>query len=217
MSPGNRQKGLLAIVVAIILVVVVAMGAAMFAMSISGNRGAGDHANSGRALFLAESGIEWAARELLGTENPEDDCNALGGSGPFNMPGGTFRILDSTYDATDENCDVVSRGTVGDVIRTISGTIPKAIIEGGGGSDFDDSDEKFKNCGQANLECQDGAMVFKRPSGGAGVGNTNTSAKGSDLISDDWERYRVLHGEYRVGCRPDGRHLRDHDENPGAG
>lgn len=195
MNTRHEQQGFLAIVVAIILVVVVAMGAAMFAMSTSGNRGAGDHALSGKALFLAESGIEWAAKELLGADDPQADCEGLAGSGPFNLPGGTFEIRDANYDATDENCDVVSRGTAGDAIRTISGTIPKSIIDGGGGSVFDDADEKFNNCGQANLECQDGAMVFKRPSGGGGGGggNTNTNAKGSDLITDDWDTGDVVY------------------------
>lgn len=188
MTARLTQMGFLAIVVAIILVVVVAMGAAMFAMSTSGNRGAGDHALSGKALFLAESGIEWAAKELFGADDPQGDCEGLAGSGPFSMPGGQFRILGSAYDTTDENCDVVSRGTSGDAIRTISGTIPKSIIEGGGGGLFDDSDEKFQNCGQKNLECEDGALVFKRPSGGGpGQGNTNTSAKAGDLITDDWD------------------------------
>jgi hypothetical protein len=128
----GKQRGVLAIVVAIMLVVVVAMGAAMFAMSTSGNRGAGDHAQSGRALFLAESGIEWAAKELLGADNPEGDCNGLAGSGPFTMPGGTFRIIDAVYDDTAITCRVTSRGTVGNAVRTIAGTVPRTIILGSG-------------------------------------------------------------------------------------
>lgn len=179
-----RQQGFMAIVVAVILVVFAAMAAAIVVMTTSGTRGAADHAQSNGALFLAESGIEWAAKQMLGAADPENDCNALAGSGPFTMPNGQFTIEASSYDTTDENCDVTSRGFVGNTIRTISGTIPKSIIEGGGGSVFDDSDQKFNNCGSANLECQDGQIIFKRPGGGGG--NTNTKAKASDLITDDW-------------------------------
>lgn len=188
MNTRREQQGLLAIVVAIILVVVVAMGAAMFAMTTSGTRGAGDHARSGKALFLAESGIEWAAKQLLGADDPQSDCESLAGAGPFAMPGGDFRILSAVYDTTDENCDVTSRGTVDSVvIRTISGTIPKSIIEGGGGNVFEDSDEKLNNCNQSNLGCEDGAITFYKPGGGGGgPGNTNTSAKGGDLITDEF-------------------------------
>lgn len=203
MKARRVQEGFLAIVVAIILVVIVAMGAAMFAMSTSGNRGAGDHAHSGRALFAAEGGIEWSARELFDSDDPQGDCEALAGSGPFTLPTGEFRILDSAYDAADENCDVVSRGMVGDVIRTISGTIPKSIIEGGGGGLFDDSEEKFNGCSKQNLECDDGAMVFQRPSRGPGQGNTNTSAKGSDLISDDWDVGDTVYFTANIGWDAD--------------
>lgn len=186
MIDKRAQHGFLAIAAAVILIVLAAMGAAMFAMVSSGTRGAGDHALSARALFLAESGIEWAAKDLFGTDDPEADCNGLAGSGPFTMPGGTFQILNSSYNASEGNCSVTSRGSVGGVLRTISGVIPKSIIEGGGGGLFDDSEDDFNNCNQQNLECQDGAMVFQRPSGGPGGGNTNTQAKGSDLINNDW-------------------------------
>lgn len=203
MTVRARQRGYLAIVVAVILVVIAAMGAAMFAMTTSGTRGAGDHARSAKALFLAESGIEWAAKELLGASDPQNDCEGLAGSGPFPLPSGEFRVLDATYDTADENCDVVTRGFVGDVIRTISGTIPKSIIEGGGGGLFDDSNEKFNNCNQANLDCGDGDITFNRPSQGPGVGNTETSAKASDLITDDWDVGDTVYFTANIGWDAD--------------
>lgn len=132
MSPLRGQRGFLAIVVAIILVVVVAMGAAMFAMSLSGNRGAGDHALSGKALFLAESGLEWAAKELFGADDPQADCEGLAGSGPLPLPGGEFRIIDAVYDSAEVTCRVTSLGTSGNAVRTVAGTVPRSIILGAG-------------------------------------------------------------------------------------
>lgn len=137
MTTRLGQQGFLAIVVAIILVVVVAMGAAMFAMSTSGNRGAGDHALSGKALFLAEGGLEWAAKELFGADDPQADCEGLAGSGPFPLPGGDFRIIDAVYDNTEVTCRVTSRGTARNAVRTVAGTVPRSIILGGG-SIFDE-------------------------------------------------------------------------------
>jgi hypothetical protein len=188
----TRQAGFMAIVLVVFLVVFTAMAAAIVSMSTSGARGGADHANAAGALFMAESGIEWAARELFDTADPATDCNALAANTPATNVngGGSFDITESNYDTTDGSCRLTSIGMVNQTRRVLKGNIPASVLDGdaGGGDDlFEDSDEKFNNCNQQNLECQDGAMTFQRPSGGPGQGNTNTRAKASDLITDDFE------------------------------
>lgn len=182
----------MAIVLVVFLVVFVAMAAAIVSMTTSGARSAGDHVNASAALFIAESGIEWAARELFDTANPETDCNSLPSHAmlPISVNGGgTANITQSNYDPTDGSCGLTSRGQVGQTVRVLKGRIPESVLDGssGGGDDlFENSDEKFNNCNQGNLDCQDGAMTFERPSGGGGQGNTNTQAKASDIVTDDF-------------------------------
>lgn len=191
-APHCRQQGFMAIVLVVFLVVFVAMAAAIVSMTTSGARSAGDHVNASAALFIAESGIEWAARELFDADDPESDCDALdGNTGPTAVNGGgSFDITGSAYDSTDGSCRLTSVGTVAQTRRVLKGNIPESVLEGnaGGGDDlFEDSEDKFNNCNQQNLECQDGSMTFERPSGGGGQGNTNTRAKAGDLITDDFE------------------------------
>lgn len=188
---ADKQRGFMAIVLVVFLVVFVVMAASIVSMTTSGVRSGADHAQAAGALFIAESGIEWAARELFGTSNPESDCNDLAAN-TSPMPvngGGTFDITESNYDSSDGSCRLTSVGTVGQTRRVLKGKIPESVLEGdtGGGDDlFENSDEKFNNCNQKNLGCEDGAMTFNRPSGGPGQGNTNTQAKASDLVTDDF-------------------------------
>lgn len=188
----GRQTGFMAIVLVVFLVVFTAIAAAIVSMTTSGARGGADHANAAGALFMAESGIEWAARELFDTADPETDCNALAGNTNPTVVngGGSFDITESSYDATDGSCRLTSVGMVNETRRVLKGKIPEGVLEGeeGGGDDlFEDSEEKFNNCNQKNLGCENGAMTFNRPSGGQGQGNTNTQAKASDLVTDDFE------------------------------
>lgn len=189
-----RQQGFMAIVLVVFLVVFVAIAAAIVSMTTSGARSAGDHAMASGALFIAESGIEWAARELFDADNPETDCNNLSAHAALPIAingGGSADITESNYDAGDGSCRLTSVGTVGQTVRVLKGNIPESVLEGdaGGGDDlFEDSEDNFNNCNQQNLDCQDGSMTFERPSGGGGPGqgNTNTQAKASDLVTDNF-------------------------------
>lgn len=196
--PHRKQAGFMAIVLVVFLVVFTAMAAAIVSMSTSGARGGADHANAAGALFMAESGIEWAARELFDATDPEADCNALAGNTtPTTVNGGgSFDITESNYDATEGGCRLTSVGTVNQTRRILKGKIPESVLQGneGGGDDlFEGSDEKFNNCNQQNLGCEDGAMTFNRPSGGQGQGNTNTQAKASDLVTDTFSSGDVVY------------------------
>jgi len=195
----DRQRGFMAIVLVVFLVVFVAMAAAIVSITTSGARGVADHANASRALFMAESGIEWAALELFDSANPPTDCAGLKNhvSLPLSVNGhGTFTIIASDYESGDESCRLTSQGQVGDTVRVLTGQIPKSVLDGetGGGDDlFDNPEEKFNNCNQANLGCEDGALTFNRPSGGAGQGNTNTSARATDLVSGTFSSGDVVY------------------------
>lgn len=93
-----RQQGFMAIVLVVFLVVFVAIAAAIVSMTTSGARSAGDHAMASGALFIAESGIEWAAKELAEAADPESYCNDdLPGSGGSVNSGGAFEILEAEY------------------------------------------------------------------------------------------------------------------------
>jgi len=185
----RRQRGFMAIVLVVFLVVFTIMAASIVSMTTSGARGAGDHVNASAALFMAESGIEWAARALFDADDPQSDCQALLGQGSVVNDGGSFSIVDAEYQTGTESCRITSRGLVNPASRTLVGIIPKRILDGdsGGGDDmFDDSGEKFGNsCNPPNVTCEDGALIFHRP--GQGGGNPPTDADGDALVSDTFE------------------------------
>ena len=185
----RRQQGFMAIVLVVFLVVFVVIAASIVSMTTSGARGAADHVTASSALFMAESGIEWAALELFDTEDPVNDCNELENHPALPVgvnDAGSFDITESFY---DEGCRLTVRGYVAQSQRVLKGRIPDSVLDGdtGGGDDmFDDSEEKFGNsCNSPNVTCSDGALTFNRP--GNGGGNPPTDADGDALISDSFE------------------------------
>ncbi|RFF28295.1 MULTISPECIES: hypothetical protein [unclassified Wenzhouxiangella] len=178
----------MAIILVVFLVAFVAIAAAIVSMSTSGARGAGDHVNASRALFMAESGIEWAALELFDSADPESACSDLQNNAalPESVNGeGSFDITDSEYDTADGGCRLTAVGIVNETRRVLKGKIPESVLEGdtGGGDDLFE-DTEF-NCNSNNVECQDGELIFNRP-GGKGQGQPPTQANGADLISDNF-------------------------------
>lgn len=181
-STGNRQRGFMAIVLVVFLVVFVAIAAAIVSMTTSGARGAGDHAQASAALFIAESGIEWAARDLFDTDDPQADCNALAGNtGPTPVNGGgSFDITESAYDSGDGSCRVTSVGTVGQTRRVLKGKIPENVLEGntGSGDDLFDDESAWKG---GNNEVEDGVLYINKQ------GSNEAHANGDEVLTDDWQ------------------------------
>lgn len=177
----HRQQGFMAIVLVVFLVVFVAMAAAIVSMSTSGARGAADHVQASAALFMAESGIEWGARELFDAENPQSDCEALEGqSRPVNG-GGSFTIIAAEYLTGSESCRLTSRGHSSPASRTLVGLIPKRVMDGaeGGGDDLFDDASAWAG-GQS--EVIDGVLYIKRQ------GGNESHADGRDVLTDDFEQ-----------------------------
>jgi hypothetical protein len=138
MITHRRQQGFMAIVLVVFLVVFVVIAASIVSMTTSGARGAADHVTASSALFMAESGIEWAARELFDADNPQADCEALEAQSREVNDGGSFEISFAEYRTDSESCLLTSRGSNGAAIRTLTGVIPKQILEGGAEGEGDD-------------------------------------------------------------------------------
>ena len=179
----RRQHGFMAIVLVVFLVIFVIMAASIVSMTTSGARGAADHVNASAALFIAESGIEWAARELFDTDDPPTDCAALEDQGSTVNEEGSFTIIDAEYQPDTESCRVTSRGLVNPASRTLVGVIPRRILDGetGGGDDLFDDEDNWNAVGGGN-EIIDGVLYIRQQGS-----DTARAQDGSGALSDDFD------------------------------
>jgi hypothetical protein len=171
----------MAIVLVVFLVVFAVMAAAIVSMSTSGARGAGDHAQASAALFMAESGIEWAARVLFDGNDPPSDCSGLQGQSQTVNDGGGFTITSAEYLAGggDEPplCRVQVTGANGPTRRVVSASIPIGGGEAAEGSIFDDPGNwSVSEPGFVTVFPGDGRMRFNRNQGCGGPDSSITSA-----------------------------------------
>lgn len=189
----RHQRGFLAIVLVVFLVVFVAMAAAIVSMSTSGARSAADHVQGSAALYLAESGIEWAAREMFDVNDPQDDCEALAGASNTVNASGSFTITAAQYfdDDDGEACRVTSVGAVAPASRTVSASVRIFTGSGEVGSIFDNpplwttGPNPFGNVSP-------GVLTLNRNSPCAGPGSTFASA-GPGVITDSFNPGDVVY------------------------
>lgn len=185
-SLQRHQSGFMAIVLVVFLVVFVAIAAAIVSMTTSGARSAGDHVNAVNALFMAESGIEWAALKLFDSPDPESDCDNLENDAalPVSVNGqGSFDIQDSEVAGTG-SCRLKVRGMYQQTTRVLTGSIPESILDGdaGGGDDlFDNPDDwQHGSGGNPSVYVSDGVLHLERQ----GSGQTKTRTTSNNFISD---------------------------------
>lgn len=192
----NAQRGFMAIVLVVFLVVFVAIAASIVSMTTSGSRSAADHVNASRALFMAESGVEWAALELLDSEPDEDfACTKLAGSGG-SVGGGTFQVDHSIY-VEDEGCDVKIFGFYNNTKRVLEGRIPESVLDGDtGGSDsiFDNEDDW--NAAQGQNEIIDGVLYIRQQGS-----DSSRAQDGADSISDEFLENDIVY--FAANVSPD--------------
>lgn len=167
----------MAIILVVVLVVFTVMAASIVSMSTSGARGAADHVNASAALFLAESGVEWAAKQLVESDDFEDCCDdsLQGSTGSINDSGG-FQILESDFVEADDDssdfCRIKVRGNSGTASRIISASVQKPSAEGAEGSIFDDPADwntvDVPGFASGSLFPGDGVLFLRRNDGCAG-------------------------------------------------
>ncbi len=107
----RAQSGFLLVAAVILLVVVSALAATMAYISATSGTAAADNLQSGQALFLAESGVEFEARSMArnldwyrSTTDPFDQATQNFGQGSFtvqtNLPATLLRARANSGDAT---------------------------------------------------------------------------------------------------------------------
>ncbi len=183
----HRQQGFMAIVLVVFLVVFVAMAAAIVSMSTSGARGAADHVQASAALFMAESGIEWAAKRLQDVGDAEAYCDdSLQGAGGSIEGSGGFQVLESNFvaggDEENDGCRVRIRGTSGSASRVVAARVP--IMTGDG-----EFDSIFENANawedpQFGGFVQPGVMEIRRNPQCTGPNPTNPGSADGSVITD---------------------------------
>lgn len=190
MNASGKQAGATIIAAIVVLVVFAVLGLVLLSMHTTQRVTASDHFSSMRALYLAESGLEWAARELFDAADPLADCEALATAPPTTLGAGSFRIDEAVFDPDDTVCRIVAIGTVGDTERHLTGAVRRAVIIGIAGDDAEsifDNDGAWKSGGGTNINFDNGAIVFSRP-GAAGKGKAAqpSQTEATDVITDNF-------------------------------
>ncbi len=186
MSPRPDQAGATLIIAIVVIVVFAVLGLSLLSMHTTQRVSAADHFASARALYLAESGLEWAARELFAAADPQADCEALTGVAPVTLGAGTFHIAQATYDAVGARCLIVSIGAVGDTRRRVTGAVRRAVLDGtsGTGPDTVFDDSGAWTGGGANVNFDARAIIFSRPGGLKGKALQPTQIEGDNVLTD---------------------------------
>lgn len=206
MTQSHKQRGFMAIVLIVFLVVFVAIAASIVSMTTSGTRTAADHVQASAALFMAESGLEWAAREMFGVDDPQDECEALDGASSNVNDSGTFTITAAQYlDGDDgEVCRVTSVGAVGSTSRTITASVRIITGDGEVGSIFDDStlweDSDFPGFADDPFR-PDGVLHLNRNNGCSGPDSfvaTDTAANISEILEPGFDGTDTVYFAFNV-------------------
>ncbi|MFW6307360.1 MAG: hypothetical protein ACOC08_01815, partial [Campylobacterales bacterium] len=172
------------------IVIIGALGAGIASMITTGVRSSADHSVSIQALYLAESGVEWAGYQLRKEEDEGEDgwigyCNnTLKEESPVKVDTSKyFEILNSSVEGgSNKSCNITVLGYVGSetpnnalASRRLNVEIDGGWIENGGGNKniFEDEND-WKGKGK-NVKFNDGQLTLERPR--QGKGNTNTHAK----------------------------------------
>lgn len=197
------EKGSLLIAVIIAIVVVSALGAGIATMVTTGVRSSTDHSLSIQALYLAESGFEWARAHLQGSTNFEVDCIALQNnpSLPVDLYNQRHFDVKSSINGSG-NCTISSVGWIGSndksnslSSRRLIGTILKSDINTNS-TPIDFSNDTQKNIfadentwegTQSHTDFRDdGSIVFSQNSQKDQL-NRSKSKNISQLIPEDRE------------------------------
>lgn len=183
------QRGALMIAAIILIVVFAVLGLSLLSLHSTQRVTASDHFAAARALYLAESGLEWAARELFGTADPQADCEALVDENPVTLGAGSFQFTEAVYDAGNVTCSIISVGDVGVTRRRVTGAIRREVLEGtsGGIGETLFSDEGAWQGGGENINFDNGSIIFDRP-GSPGKGKPPAQAiEAENVITDDFQ------------------------------
>lgn len=201
MAQQSRGSALIPVIIAIMILG--AIGAGLASLVSSGFRSTADHSLSIQALYLAESGFEWAAAELQEVHGQgsewEETCNNLSSDyEPQQIDdAGYFNIIESGVTTGPRACKIKILGLTGDsepadasASRRLEAKIRQGVIEGSAESESNifDNENDWSGVG-ANVNFEDGAMILERPGGGQGKGggNTNTKADGRNIIEEQFE------------------------------
>lgn len=138
---NNSEHGSLLISIIIAMIVISALGAGIASMVTTGVRSSTDHSLSIQALYLAESGFEWAGKKLREHDNNEESWEVYC-SDDLKQDGEDMHLNDNNYfiilsaNNSTNGCTINALGWVGSgnkgnalASRRINGEIPKDFIE----------------------------------------------------------------------------------------
>ncbi len=205
------EKGSLLIAIIIAIVIVSALGAGIATMVTTGVRSSTDHSLSIQALYLAESGFEWATSKLRehynSTGSWEDYCSnnlANAGTNISLSSNKYFTILSAV--TLSNGCSIKILGWVGNsnkekdlASRRLEGMIPGWFIQGSvppTNNMFSGGDDDWKQSTGKNVKFSEGQVIFKKPGKGKGQGSKAQTNAPTNVIQDFGSGEHVFFGAY---------------------
>ncbi len=193
---ASHQEGSLLIGALVVLLLFSAAGTAVMTLGSTRSATAADHYQGNQALYVAEAGLEWAAREFLNgyEDDVEAACDQIDGT-TRNVSGGVF-VIAAAYDEDptegDEWCLVTAVGHVPDAdapasqrrLRTRLDT--QFVNNSSGGPDPEDNvfgdESNWNNMCGPHVHCDGGTVTFSKNNN---QDSLQSSGNSGDLAADD--------------------------------
>ncbi|MFO7859513.1 MAG: pilus assembly PilX N-terminal domain-containing protein, partial [Ectothiorhodospiraceae bacterium] len=176
MNRIRNQRGAVAIIAVVMLLVFAVGGATIATLTSTGARTGAEHRQGVQALYLAETALEWAANRLA--QAPDDDfdeaCNNLAGEElAIGQSGATgARIAEAGIDGDDCELLILAgapslSGTETDSRRRLEVAVGRNVGNPGGGGGnpvADPGNWSGKTC-KGSQSCSNGSITFSAGKG----------------------------------------------------